>query len=266
MKNDPSGCVSNQTISKPNATAHTGLRWPPLIPGILIRRYKRFLADVRLENGETVIAHCPNSGSMATCATPGRPVYLSISDNPRRKLRYTWEMIQMPTSLVGVNTQVPNRLVAQAVAQGLVPELSGYTDVRREIRVGEHSRIDIGLAAPDRRPCYVEVKNCTWVENGLATFPDAVTLRGQKHLMELQALVKSGCRCVMFFLIQRMDADRFAPADNMDPEYGRKLREALHHHVEILVYDVHMDLYGICLNRKIALDKALIPDKTITRA
>lgn len=244
---------SGDAARKPDLIVPTdaGLRWPPLIPGILTRRYKRFLAEVRLENGETVTAHCSNSGSMTTCATPGQPVYLSVSDNPKRKLRYTWELIRMPTSLVGVNTQIPNRLVAHAIATGQVPKLSGYADVRREVHVGAHSRIDIGLTAPNRRLCYVEVKNCTWVENGLALFPDAVTLRGQKHLMELQSLVGGKGRCVMFYLIQRMDSRQFAPADLIDPEYGRKLREAVRNGVEIIVYDVYLDLDEIRLNREI---------------
>ncbi len=187
----------------PNArntpSPNDGLRWPDLISGTLIQRYKRFLADIRLTNGKTVTAHCPNSGSMRACCEPGRPVYLSVHDNPRRKLKYTWELIEMPTSLVGVNTQVPNRLTAKAIADGNVDELAGYTSVRREVRVGQNSRIDILLESPDRRPCYVEVKNCTLVEAGLATFPDAVTLRGQKHLVELQTLVERGFRCAMFF-------------------------------------------------------------------
>jgi sugar fermentation stimulation protein A len=174
--------------------------WPELIPGTLIRRYKRFLADVRLDNGETVTAHCPNSGSMKACSQPGRPVYLSAHDNPKRKLKYTWELIHMPGSLVGVNTQVPNRLTAHAIEMGDVVELRGYDTVRREVPAGNHSRIDILLESTDRRPCYVEVKNCTLVTDSAATFPDAVTVRGQKHLLELQALVAAGCRCAMFFL------------------------------------------------------------------
>jgi len=227
------------------------ITWPELIPGTLIRRYKRFLADVRLENGDTVTAHCPNSGSMKACCQPGRTVYLSFHDNPKRKLKYTWELIHMPGSLVGVNTQVPNRLTAHAIASGDVVELNGYETVRREVKVGSHSRIDIMLASPDRRPCYVEVKNCTLVIDGMATFPDAVTLRGQKHLTELQHLVASGCRCAMFFLIQRMDAHCFAPADHIDPEYGNKLRQASQHGVEIIVYDVSIDLNAIRLNQRV---------------
>ena len=233
---------------------HGVIAWPPLIEGTLIRRYKRFLADVRLEDGRTVTAHCPNSGSMKACCQPDRPVYLSYHDNPKRKLPYTWELIHMPTSLVGVNTQVPNRLTAQAIKVGDVAELAGYATVRREIRAGKHSRIDILLEAPDRRPCYVEVKNCTLVEDGMATFPDAVTVRGQKHLEELQGLVAAGCRCVMFYLIQRMDAKRFGPADHIDPTYGEKMRRAADNGVEILAYDVFIDLEGIRLNTQVPWD------------
>ncbi|PIE67793.1 MAG: DNA/RNA nuclease SfsA [Deltaproteobacteria bacterium] len=222
--------------------------WPELIRGTLIRRYKRFLADVELENGEIVTAHCPNSGSMQACCQPGRPVYLSCHDNPKRKLKYTWELIHMPGSLVGVNTQIPNRLTACAIEAGDVPELNGYDKVKREVKASSNSRLDILLEAADRRPCYVEVKNCTLVTDGLATFPDAVTIRGQKHLAELQRLVAAGHRCAMFFLVQRMDAGSFAPADTIDPAYGKKLRQAAEHGVEILVYDVFIDLQGIRLN------------------
>jgi sugar fermentation stimulation protein A len=228
--------------------------WMELIPGTLIRRYKRFLADVRLDSGEIVTAHCPNSGSMTACCQPGRPVFLSYHANPKRKLNYTWELIRMPTSLVGVNTQVPNRLTVHAISCGAVAELAGYTHLRPEVPVGQRSRIDIKLTAPDRRPCYVEVKNCTLVTDKVARFPDAVTVRGQKHLTELQQLTAAGCRTVMFFLIQRMDAARFAPADDIDPAYGAKLRQALDHGVEMLVYDVHIDLRQIRLKGRIPWD------------
>ena len=242
------------TNSASPSSTNGKITWPPLIRGTLLKRYKRFLADVELEDGQTVTAHCPNSGSMRACAEPGRPVYLSYHDNPRRKLKYTWELIHMPTSLVGVNTQVPNRLTAAAITAGDVVELSGYETVRREVKVGEHSRIDILLTAPERRPCYVEVKNCTLVEDGLATFPDAVTLRGQKHLAELQTLVGKGFRCAMFFLIQRMDATCFAPADSIDPAYGKKLRQAVTGGVDMLVYDVAIDFTGIRVHRRLPCD------------
>jgi sugar fermentation stimulation protein A len=157
----------------------------------------------------------------------------------------------MPTSLVGINTQVPNRLVDKSIQAGIVKELQGYDHSTREVKISSSSRLDILLSKSDTDRCYVEVKNCTLVEDGVAFFPDAVTQRGRKHLVELQKLSASGCRCVMFFLIQRMDAEIFKPADHIDPAYGRELRHAAEHGVEILVYDVHLDLKTIALNRKI---------------
>lgn len=239
-------------MSEKNNTDHAGvLEWPKLVRGILIKRYKRFLADVRLDNGKMVIAHCPNTGSMQGCSESGQPVYLSRHDNPQRKLKYTWELIEMPTSLVGVNTLVPNRLVFLSAAAGLISELAGYETVEREVKVGHNSRIDLRLSNGEKDHCYVEIKNCTLVENGVARFPDAVTTRGLKHLNELGRLVESGCRCVMFYFIQRMDARIFEPADPIDPEYGKGLRRAVKRGVEILIYDVAIDLSGIKLNRKI---------------
>lgn len=222
------------------------IRWPRLIEGTLIRRYKRFMADVRLRNGHLVTCHCPNSGSMLTCSEPGRPVYISTSDNPSRKLRYTWEMIRMPSSLVGVNTLVPNRLVHGALVSRKIPELNGYDSVRREVPYGRRSRIDLLLERGEER-CYVEVKNCTLVEDGTARFPDAVTARGLKHLQELADQVRSGHRGVIFFLIQRMDARSFAPAHHIDPAYGEELHRVMADGVEGLAYDVHLDLDGVSL-------------------
>ena len=232
-------------------TGAGGLLWPPLLTGTLIKRYKRFLADVRLKNNRVVTAHCPNSGAMLTCSDPGRSVFISRHNDPRRKLKYTWELIDMPTSLVGVNTQVPNRLVKHAIETGVVESLSGYETVQPEIKVGQRSRLDLMLSAKDRRPCYVEIKNCTLVTDGVACFPDAVTTRGRKHLDELMALVAGGNRCAMFFLIQRMDAVSFKPADHIDPAYGKALRKAVKKGVEVLAWDVSIDLEGIALNRPI---------------
>ncbi len=228
-----------------------GLKWPNLIPGTLIKRYQRFLTDVKLNDGKIVTAHCPNTGSMKGCCEPGRPVYLSFHDNPKRKLKYTWELIEMPTSLVGVNTLVPNRLVFESVKAGVVPELSGYETVEREVKISARSRVDLALTAGDRKRCYVEIKNCTLVDNRAALFPDAVTSRGLKHITELRAMVDNGCRCVMFYFIQRMDAAVFKPADHIDPKYGEGLRSAVKRGLEILAYDVAIDLNGIKLNRKI---------------
>ena len=238
-------------IGKKETEGQRGLSWPELLRGTLVKRYKRFLADVDMDNGSRVTAHCPNSGTMRACSEPGRPVYLSFHDNPRRKLKYTWEIIHMPDSLVGVNTLVPNRLVRQSIERNLVKELAGYDRVQAEVKTGKGSRLDLLLAKDGKKDCFVEVKNCTLVEDRLARFPDAVTARGRKHLLELQHLVRAGNRGVMFFLIQRMDADRFTPADDIDPAYGEELRQAYQNGVEILVYDVSMDLDAVRLNKPV---------------
>ncbi|MEW6114195.1 MAG: DNA/RNA nuclease SfsA [Thermodesulfobacteriota bacterium] len=235
----------------PQTTPKTQLNWPQLIAGTLVQRYKRFLADVKLRNGHLVTAHCPNSGSMKTCSEPGRTVYLSRSDNPLRRLRYTWEMIAMPGSLVGTNTNVPNRLVREAIVQQAIPALAGYESVRAEVPYGLNSRIDLLLTAKTGDRCYVEVKNCTLVQDRVAYFPDAVTARGLKHLVELQDMVRQGHRAAIFFLIQRMDADTFRPADHVDPAYGRELRRAVRNGVTVFAYDVDLDLHCISLNRSI---------------
>ena len=208
----------------------------PLYKGRLIRRYQRFLADVELENGEIVTARCPNSGSMRGCNSPGSPVYLSRSGNQKRKLPYTWELVLADGGWVGINTALPNRIVQEAIENGSVPELSGYSDICPEVPYGsERSRIDLLLRNGVRR-CYVEVKNVTLVEGGRALFPDSVTVRGQKHLRELMSVAKAGERGVIFFVVQRGDGNAVAPADAIDPEYGRLLREAVAKGVEALAY------------------------------
>lgn len=235
----------------PKLNLNHGIEWPKLIAGTLVKRYKRFLADIRLESGEIITAHCPNSGAMTGCSQPGRKVLVSYHDDPHRKLKYTWQIIDMPTSLVGVNTMIPNRLVAQSISHGLISDLSGYADIFSEVKVGKNSRIDLLLQNNETDKCYVEVKNCTLVENGHAFFPDAITSRGKKHLVELQDLVFQGHRCVMFYLIQRMDAVKFSPAHNIDPEYGKELRKAVFNGVEILAYDVRIDFERIRIHRKV---------------
>ena len=207
----------------------------PLYPGALIRRYKRFLADVELDGGETVTAHCPNSGSMKGCAVPGGRVLLSRSGNPKRKLGYTWELAQVNGSWAGINTGLPNRLAAEAIESGIIPELAGYDSIRPEVKYGKDSRIDLLLSGP-RGLCYVEVKNVTLVEGSKALFPDAETLRGRKHLKELMREVRDGNRGVIFFAVQRADARTLAPADAIDPEYGRLLRLAVKSGVEALAW------------------------------
>jgi len=211
------------------------LRLPPLLPGTLVKRYKRFLADIVLEDGSTVTVHCPNSGSMKGCATPGSRVYISRSSNPGRKYPFTWELVETDGFWAGINTALPNHLVRDAIENGTVAELQGYETLRPEVPYGEHSRIDLLLESPNQR-CFVEVKNVTLVEDGLALFPDAVTIRGQKHLNELMSVVREGDRGVIFFTVQRGDGASVSPADAIDPEYGRLLRLAMKNGVEALAY------------------------------
>ena len=204
-----------------------------LIPGILIQRYKRFLADVKLDSGETVTAHCPNSGSMKSCKEPGWKVLLSQSDNPKRKLKYTWEMVHNEKCWIGINTHLANKLAVEAIYNGTIAELQGYESLRTEVKYGQNSRIDILLASGEKK-CYVEVKNVTLVEDGFYKFPDAVTTRGQKHLRELQEMMRQGHRAVMLYVIQRNDGGIFKPAAEIDPVYSRSLQEAYANGVEIL--------------------------------
>ncbi len=210
---------------------------PPLQLGRLIQRYKRFLADVELEDGHTVTAHCPNSGSMTTCKEPGRPVLLQPVPTVRRKLPFTWELFHSGRSWVGINTQRANALVAEAIKAGQITELAGYRQIRREVQYGHRSRIDILLEDARHPPCYVEVKNCTLLTpDGWVRFPDATTERGRKHLDELAATAKAGGRAVMLFLVNRADGQGFGPADHIDPVYGRRLREVTQQGVELLAY------------------------------
>ena len=230
------------------APAPAALQWPKLISGTLVKRYKRFMADVKLRNGHIVTAHCPNSGSMKGCNEPGSTVYLSRSSNPERKLKYTWELIEMGDSLVGVNTNVPNKLVAASLLHGDIPGFSDYEELQTEVPYGHRSRVDILLRGKSGADCYIEVKNCTLVYDGVAYFPDAVTERGLKHLRELRDMVRQGRRGVIFFLVQRMDARLFRPAKDIDPAYASELKQVVADGVEIQVYDVRIDLRRISLN------------------
>jgi sugar fermentation stimulation protein A len=211
------------------------VRLPPLVAGTLIKRYKRFLADVLLEDGSEVTVHCPNSGSMKGCAVPGSRVFLSRSANLKRKYPFGWELVEADGFWAGINTGLPNRLTHEAIENGTVTELQGYTAIRPEVPYGEHSRIDLLLEGKSGR-CFVEVKNVTLVEHGRALFPDAVTTRGQKHLLELMRVVAEGDRGVIFFTVQRGDGNSVSPADLIDPEYGRLLRLAAQNGVEALAY------------------------------
>ena len=233
---------------------YKGFRMPQLTSGILIQRYKRFLADIILETGEKVTAHCPNSGSMKGCAIPGSPVWLSTSLNPKRKYKYTWELIKTPETMIGINTLVPNKLVKQSIENDLIKELSGYDQVKAEVKTSSHTRLDLLLEKESKEKCYVEIKNCTLVEEEIAMFPDAVTTRGQKHLDELEHLVSQGHRGVIFFLIQRMDAKLFKPADMIDKIYAQKLKKVVANGVEIVVKDTSIDTKLISIRNAVPVD------------
>jgi sugar fermentation stimulation protein A len=223
-----------------------------LIPGTLIQRYKRFLADVRLASGELVTAHCTNTGSMMGCKAPGSAVYLSRSDNLNRKLPYTWELIEADGTWVGINTLHPNRLVAEAVRSGTLPELDSYPLVRREVVTRLGTRLDLCLEGNDCH-CYVEVKNVTLKLHGAAAFPDAVSERGTKHLKELIRLKRKGYRAAVVFVIQRDDCAVFRPADEIDPEYGRWLRRAIKTGVEALPYRAKVTPEEIVLSERLEI-------------
>jgi sugar fermentation stimulation protein A len=212
--------------------------YPPLDRGTLVKRYKRFFADIELDSGEIITAHCPNTGPMTGVCQIGNPVQVSKSANPNRKLAYTWEMIEvndMGTPIwVGVNTALPNPVIKLALEDRLFPELGIYSDIRSEVPYGqENSRIDFRLQGEDDRPIYIEVKNTTWTDKNRAIFPDTVTTRGQKHIRELLALVPSA-RTVMLYFINRGDCDQFSPGDSADPAYGQLLRTAINQGVEVL--------------------------------
>jgi sugar fermentation stimulation protein A len=228
------------------------LSWGPLTAGILRRRYKRFLAEVELADGRLVTAHTANTGRMTGCAEPGRQVWLSHHPGPARRLPFTWEMIQMPAALVGINTQVPNRLAALAARAGLLAEMDGPAAVETEVKSGA-SRLDLRLTDQRGRTVLVEVKNSTLAEGGTAYFPDAVTARGARHLDELAARSRAGERAALLIVVQRGDAERFSPADHIDPEWGRRLRAALGQGVEIWVYRADLTLQTVALGPRLPL-------------
>lgn len=225
----------------------------PLSHGVLVRRYKRFFADVTLDSGEEITAHCPNPGAMLGVNMPGLGVWLSRSDDPKRKLIHTLEMVETPDgALVGVNTMLPNRLVAEALAEGAIPELTGYDVHRREVKYGGASRVDFLLETGRGERCWLEIKNCHLSRTPpLAEFPDCVAARSTKHLGELEAMVRAGDRAVALFVIQRTDCDAFSACHDLDPTFATALERAADAGVEVLVYGCEMSPAAIRVARRL---------------
>ena len=225
----------------------------PLTRGKLIKRYKRFLADVLLDTGETVTAACPNTGSMLGLTDAGNSVWLSRSESLTRKYPHTWELVEIPDiGLVGINTGQPNHIVTEAITQGKIAGLEGYATLRNEVKYGQNSRIDILLEDAALPPCYVEIKNVHFFRKpGLAEFPDCVTERGTKHLSELSNMVKAGARAVMVYLIQSQNPSRFGLADDKDRTYFNEFRKAREAGVEALALTCNVSTSEITVDRAI---------------
>ena len=218
-----------------------------LIKGTLIKRYKRFLADIKLENGEIITAHCTNSGTMKSCLEEGADVYLSPAKDPNRKTKFTWEMIKINGNWVGINTMNPNKFAFEEISSGSIKCLTGYTSVKREVKYKD-SRFDI-MAEKEGETCFIEVKNVTLNEDGIAKFPDAVTTRGKKHLTTLMDVKQNGMRAVMLYIIQRLDVSHFEPASDIDPAYAAKLVEAYRKGVEIIPLQVKVSPEEIVIHK-----------------
>ena len=221
----------------------------PLQKATLIKRYKRFLADVKLESGDALTVHCPNTGSMMGCSDPGSEVMISRSPNPKRKYPHTLEMVRANDTWVGINTSLTNRLVRDGIENGIFPELIPFSEIKPEVKVGK-SRLDFLLTNNDKRT-FIEVKNCTLIRERTAMFPDAVTTRGTKHLHELMELIDQGHRGALIFCIQREDADTFTPAADIDPTYAATLAEAASKGVMILACQTTISPASILITEKI---------------
>ncbi len=234
----------------------------PLVQGTLIKRYKRFLADVRLDNGQIITAHCPNTGTMLRCSDPDSRVGLSISDNPKRKYPFTLEIVKDNSTWVGVNTARTNKLVAEALTKGQIAELRDIQAVKTEIKTSDHTRLDLQVlhgASSTANSTFIEVKNCSLAVNGWAMFPDAVTTRGTKHLHELIRLLELGEKTCIFFLVQRTDADRFCPAAHIDSVYGEALQQAAAAGVMVLAYQAEISPQEIKVVRSLPCSLSVRP-------
>ncbi len=230
---------------------------PPFQSGTLIQRYKRFMADVRLDDGSELTLHCPNTGSMKNCAEPGSRVWYSDSGNPKRKYRHTWELVEVQHgAIAGINTGRANALVQEAIAAHDIATLDGYASIRSEVKYGsENSRIDLLLEGGEHnRSCYIEIKSVTLGEGPTGYFPDAVTERGRKHLRELSAMVAQGYRAVLFFCVQHTGVNRVKPADHIDPAYGKQLREAAAAGVEIMAWRWQLSERAATLDCELPVD------------
>ena len=230
----------------------------PLIQGCLIRRYKRFLADIDL-NGSVVVAHCANPGAMIGLNLPGSEIWMSENRNPKAKLDWRWELVRVGNYLVGINTILPNKFVDEAIKNHGIPELNGYENIRREVNYGKNSRIDFLLESMGKPPCYVEVKNVHLKRDlsgreGAAEFPDSVTKRGTKHLVEMSKVVRNGARAVMLYVVQREDCDHFMIAEDLDPEYAREFAIAHDLGVEVICYNCSVNLEEIKILGKLPLN------------
>lgn len=230
----------------------------PLIPGRLIKRYKRFLADVRLDTGEEITAHCANPGAMLGLVAPGNRVLLSKSHNPARKLAWSWEIVEAEfgckPQFVGINTAHPNLIVSEAIGAGFFPEFSAWPALRREVKYGKNSRVDILLECAGRKPCYVEIKNVHMMRKaGNAEFPDSVTERGAKHLAEMSDMVREGHRAVMVFLIQRSDATRLSLARDVDAGYGEAFDKAVAAGVEAIAVRCNLSPEAISVDKTVPI-------------
>jgi sugar fermentation stimulation protein A len=220
--------------------------------GVIVQRYKRFFIDMVLDDGRAITAHCPNPGAMLGVKDPGQGAWVSFSDDPKRKLPWTLQLVEANGVLVGVNTMLPNRLVAEALAADAIPELAGYATVRPEVKYAEASRVDFLLTHPDRPPCWLEVKNCHLSRTPpLAEFPDCVAARSAKHLKELAAEVARGARAVQLFVIQRTDCDSFAACADLDPIYAKGLNDAAAAGVEVLCYRCDISPSEIRISRRL---------------